>query len=181
MVASSGETMAPALTGVDSLAMTTLPASILAEMPTFWSSPTMGPGPNGVPPLGMTMSCGATWPPLRGAMEAPAFRLLKSLNGLFLVARMTDWPCSLSARASRPGRLLAACSMAMASRRFLEPTTATWPRRLARICCIWGAGMPDTSAMATTGLSVRILARRSTSAFFQGATWAWPRVEPFVI
>jgi hypothetical protein len=55
IAASSGLAAWPALRGVASFVMTTLPASIFAGMPTFWSSPTMGPGPMGGPPVFTTM------------------------------------------------------------------------------------------------------------------------------
>ena len=72
--------------------MTTFPSWIAAGIPTFWRSPTIGPGLKGVTPAFTSISEVTVSPPFAGAFVLVVLILLKILKGLISVASIAVWP-----------------------------------------------------------------------------------------
>src|SRR6266550_3564618 len=126
--------------------MTTLPRSIAAGMPAFWSSPTTGPGLKGVSPARTQRSSGATSPPRAGARVFVASSSLNKRNGLISAVTTAVCPSIVSPNFTRSGFL-----------------------GFAWNC---GAGIPWMFTIPTTCALAHREARSSTSRFLTGATWA---------
>src|SRR5213080_3015993 len=111
--------------------MVTLPRSIAAGMPAFCSSPTIGPGLNGVSPARTHKSSGATSPPLAGARVFVPSSSLNKRNGLMSAVTTAVWPSIVSPSFTRSDFFALACSSASRSRLFLATVIVASPELLA--------------------------------------------------
>src|SRR6266566_2859192 len=152
--------------------MTTLPRSIAAGMPAFWSSPTTGPGLKGVSPARTQRSSGATSPPRAGARVFVASSSLNKRNGLMSAVTTAVCPSIVSPNFTRSGFFAFACSNASRSRLFFATVIVARPQSFLRIAWNCGAGIPWMFTIPTTCALAHREARSSTSRFLTGATWA---------
>src|SRR5512137_3053292 len=170
--ATSRGILSPALTTSLSFVMMTLPLSIAAGRPAICSSPTIGPGLNGVSPSRTQMSSGARSPPRAGEGVFVFSSSLNSLNGLTSAVITAVWPSMSAASASRPLRFAAASLSASLIRLFFATVIDARPARFFRIPWNWGAGMPWMFARPTTLDFSNLDTRSFTISCLYGATWA---------
>src|SRR5256885_8053748 len=152
--------------------MTTLPRSIAAGMPAFWSSPTTGPGLKGVSPARTQRSSGATSPPRAGARVFLASSSLNKRNGLMSAVTTAVCPSIVSPNFTRSGFFAFACGSASRSSLFFATVIVARPQSFLRIAWNCGAGIPWMFTIPTTCAWAHREARSSTSRFLTGATWA---------
>src|SRR5207302_1157083 len=101
---------------------------LAAGMPAFCSSPTIGPGLNGVSPARTHKSSGATSPPLAGARVFVPSSSLNKRNGLMSAVTTAVWPSIVSPSFTRSGFFALACSSASRSRLFLATVIVARPQ-----------------------------------------------------
>src|SRR2546423_10603100 len=152
--------------------MTTLPRSVAAGMPAFGSSPTIGPGLNGVSPARTQRSSGATSPPRAGARVFVASSSLNKRNGLMSAVTTAVCPSMASQSFRRSGFFELACSNASRRRLFFATVIVARPQSFLRIDWNCGAGIPWMFTIPTTWACAHREARSSTSRFLTGATCA---------
>src|SRR5437773_5177967 len=150
----------------------TFPRSIAAGTPAFWSSPTIGPGLNGVSPSRTQMSSGARSPPRAGAFVFVASISLYRRNGLIAAVTTAVWSWTTSTRPSSPFFFEAASFRASRRRLFLETFRVARPMSRFRIAWNCGAGMPRMFTIPITGARSNSCTRPFTASIFRGATWA---------